>query len=846
MTAVSPAVSRIIDSTLRFSDVQQFVGLSLQGKTRPVAGQKIAAPVEKNIKGSRSQSHTNLPKEPAPVSLPKVRAKSETALAAPSAQLVSLPAESPQVRSKLETSAAATNAQRVNLSLGSPKAQSRSEVSPAASSAKFTSLPADSPKARSRSDASTAAPTAQLLNLPAEPHDPHGDEFHGLKAEQLAWREQLKLEERTLSDREKTERDMQKRVAKVRERRDYHKKRARQVEETIQRLTAELRAGEEAALAQEEQELQAAAAQRRRQMAMAQAVREAEAQASREAEAHASKPPAAHQDQSDDGSDDEVAPAGHSVTKHQYLTRSLSSPEASQSAPLSPLQSPGSRPSIDTADEMLAPVGRDKERTPADSRIAAGGGHSAPSSPSVAGSKQEVSKTMTTFFESELNKSITSVTSSKPPGILKKESEEPEKIVPPDPEMFASKRELTSHRRQVVRRYLLEKHNALAVFAAINLNGSGRICSQEFADGVKRLGVPWQRLTGLTKPRELFQIFDTNRSGIITFYELFPAERNKKANNTGVTTPEFWKSYVRKSHAMEKGCGAPKWQPTSPEEELKVAMEFKEKTEEAEFKHKWISTTFRRMKTRGKTDARCREMTALHLPRGTGPKDRHEVATLSKADVQIIKQKYMDAVHEPERNVLEAINGIRESRRVIQNSRHRLFTVAMEPELRKQQKASVGKQFAGLGLGMGKPKLEGDPADELPPEEPEEESASLYQLSKVTGMDLDLVEEVFRIWMRWADKTELITKKQFGNLLKDLAPKRHLTESDMNAWWDQVHRMGTSAKKVVDWTEADPDTLHEYEEFGDDDERALLAARKAPASFDRFLTWWAACELRCI
>merc|ERR1740130_728912 len=93
----------------------------------------------------------------------------------------------------------------------------------------------------------------------------------------------------------------------------------------------------------------------------------------------------------------------------------------------------------------------------------------------------------------------------------------------------------------------VQEGNAVAAFALINLNGSGRICSQEFADGVERVGVQWQKLTGLRKPKDIFRLFDTDKNGVLTLFELFPTERHKKVEDTGTTTPEFWKTYCNKN-----------------------------------------------------------------------------------------------------------------------------------------------------------------------------------------------------------------------------------------------------------------------------------------------------------
>jgi len=438
----------------------------------------------------------------------------------------------------------------------------------------------------------------------------------------------------------------------------------------------------------------------------------------------------------------------------------------------------------------------------------------------------------------------------KPVGILK--HTESTNVMKLDESLFDNPRELHEARRQLVREDLMKKAgNALMAFAAINLNGSGRICSQEFADGVARLGVPWQQLTGLRRPRDLFKLFDADRDGIISLFELFPAERNKKRDDSGITTPEFWKTWVKHNRNLtDKACPGPKWQPGSPEEELSLLFGSLEKNKEAVAKRGWMKTTMRRMKSRGKTDARCREMVALHLPRGTGPKDRQDVPTFSEAEVKMCKRGYSDEVLEPQRTIQKALYDLRESRRVLQTSRQKLWTVAMEPIIRHQQqeerKAALGSfNLLGHGGGQDQKKKEEEEEKKKHPDVNAEISEGMHQayhesvpheqesfnsLSKRTGMDVDLIEDVFRIWMKYADKSELITKRNYVRLLEELCPKRTLVESDLTAWWDQIHRISVTGSN------------EEASKKGAN----VADSRKTPASFDCFIIWFSSSEARTV
>jgi len=253
----------------------------------------------------------------------------------------------------------------------------------------------------------------------------------------------------------------------------------------------------------------------------------------------------------------------------------------------------------------------------------------------------------------------------------------------------------------------VQASNALEAFKLINLNGSGRICSNEFADGVTRVGVHWQKLTGIRQAKHLFRLFDHDHNGVVTLYELFPSERNVKKIDTGSTTPEFWKTYVSGNRAESFFLECPKgrnppWNTGVADNSLAIMYEREGKDNDAKQNRNWMKTTMRRLKGRGKSDARVREMCCTHLPRGTGPKDRQEVATFSDIEVKQCKREYNDAVLEPQRTVLKALYDLRETRRELASSRHKLWTVAMEPLLKQQaaeaQAAAAKSVLGGLNL----------------------------------------------------------------------------------------------------------------------------------------------------
>lgn len=129
--------------------------------------------------------------------------------------------------------------------------------------------------------------------------------------------------------------------------------------------------------------------------------------------------------------------------------------------------------------------------------------------------------------------------------------------------------------------------------------------------------------------------------------------------------------------------------------------------------------------------------------------------------------------------------------------------------------------------------------------DPALEQKSFKQLSMTTGMTVPMLEDVFRIWMKHSDKTETISKKHFQRLVEELCPQRSFAESDVDAWWDQVHEVGHAARLSIDWQASDPASCDGNETEGNDDiSRHLKETRKSPATFDQFITWWSSSEVR--
>mmetsp|Transcript_21139 Transcript_21139/g.46596 ORF Transcript_21139/g.46596 Transcript_21139/m.46596 type:complete len:430 (-) Transcript_21139:91-1380(-) len=227
--------------------------------------------------------------------------------------------------------------------------------------------------------------------------------------------------------------------------------------------------------------------------------------------------------------------------------------------------------------------------------------------------------------------------------------------------------------REAIRLHLtVAAGDANRAFARLDSNGSGRIPFQDFADGLSRLGVPWQEIIGSNRPREIFRLFDRKRDGVIDFAELFPNESREAGEPRRLDTPEFLNYWCRRT--SEPRMRAPKWRPSGPEEALPLLMNAVKRGEEAAEGRKHLSACFWRLKGKGKSDGRCRECLAKHLPRGSGPPDRDGIPSITEAEVIACRRSYTDAVLEPVKHIQRVVHDLRDQRRELQGCRQHFLS----------------------------------------------------------------------------------------------------------------------------------------------------------------------------
>merc|ERR1711966_128264 len=114
---------------------------------------------------------------------------------------------------------------------------------------------------------------------------------------------------------------------------------------------------------------------------------------------------------------------------------------------------------------------------------------------------------------------------------------------------------------------------------------------------------------------------------------MFPLDAKDKPPER-MSTPEFWDHWCKQADKIAAASQQrAKWEPLGPEEKLDMISRNRQQREQVLEKKKWMRGMITRLKSKGKSDARCREITALHLPRGSGPRDMQDVQTFTKTEV---------------------------------------------------------------------------------------------------------------------------------------------------------------------------------------------------------------------
>jgi len=259
---------------------------------------------------------------------------------------------------------------------------------------------------------------------------------------------------------------------------------------------------------------------------------------------------------------------------------------------------------------------------------------------------------------------------------------------------------------------------------------------------------------------------------------------------TRPSTVEFCHSWHQRTQPANLKLSHPKWR-TFHAEELECLMQEKAAGERhVASQRKWLSETFRRLKSDGRSDGRCREVVALHLPRGTGPVDVDNVRTFSQSEVKSCRREYTAEVETPQKQIRIAMKDMTKQRRALSEAKL-AYQRTVEP---------LGQTFRHRLIGDGRVLLP-DPHNATADGRQERSFAMLAAEWDIEGADEDVVAEVFSAFIKYADKsTETLSFKKLPDLMGDLCPSRTLATFDLNAFWaqaldgkaSQVHGPGAS------------------------------------------------------
>eukprot|EP00928_Gymnodinium_smaydae_P023721 TRINITY_DN19464_c0_g2_i1.p1 TRINITY_DN19464_c0_g2~~TRINITY_DN19464_c0_g2_i1.p1 ORF type:complete len:412 (+),score=80.76 TRINITY_DN19464_c0_g2_i1:55-1290(+) len=290
-----------------------------------------------------------------------------------------------------------------------------------------------------------------------------------------------------------------------------------------------------------------------------------------------------------------------------------------------------------------------------------------------------------------------------PPSLTRSQSPSQSPRNSRDASVSPSSQRDTEPLRALIRSSLVEAAGSEEeAFRQLDLNGSGSVSMQEFVDGFERLRINWQELCGLSRKIELMRLFDVNRDGTLGLKEIFPstASRRKDVDHSRRDTAELWGMWCDKNPDPSTMSRGPMWRPAGLDDMLARQAKGNWVFEEVNARRKWISRHFRLLKKTGKSNQRCRQWIAHHLP-GNNARSRTSVEAFVRADATKSRQSYLDEVNEPAHNIRTVVNDMREQRKALASSRKKLWSVVEEPYLRQKAEEEMQAKTAQLALALG-------------------------------------------------------------------------------------------------------------------------------------------------
>jgi Ca2+-binding EF-hand superfamily protein len=116
---------------------------------------------------------------------------------------------------------------------------------------------------------------------------------------------------------------------------------------------------------------------------------------------------------------------------------------------------------------------------------------------------------------------------------------------------------------------LLKLGSMRSAWRLLDSNGSGSLSYTEFVDGIERTKVPWKEITGLTRLKDLFNLFDVDGDKEVSLVEFlgFPDvdDEPPSAKKGPVPTSTMWKKYINNVKLSPMTCSRQsKWKTMAP------------------------------------------------------------------------------------------------------------------------------------------------------------------------------------------------------------------------------------------------------------------------------------------
>jgi hypothetical protein len=386
-------------------------------------------------------------------------------------------------------------------------------------------------------------------------------------------------------------------------------------------------------------------------------------------------------------------------------------------------------------------------------------------------------------------------------------------------------------KRDIIRLKMIEACGSeFGAYKSLDYNLNGEVSITEFVDGLDRLKVPWREITGFKNRNDLFRLFDVDASGALDLREIFPEEAARQAQPKRVSTPEFWHSWVKNNRDCS-GKSRPAMWVNDVEESLDDMIKSQKTTDRIIWKRKWMKETMRRLKGNGKSDARCRELTAHHLQRGSGPKDSQGVSTFSAADVRACRRTYSEKLQRPVRKIQKVVYDLRAQRRDLHESRHKLWAITEAVQKQKQEEERKKRLAEGIMLGGGgddngtssrntkaqfdkiragvQQEVEQFEVDESSLTETERRQRELSRKYSIPLNDVEYIHQKYKNSLK--DGSGCLYKAEFCALITKLVAPG-LTGSDLDNRWNEVIKMQIKGLSLPESRQNEQEAI-EFERF---------------------------------